>query len=459
MRKIIFAFLLILSIPLVNYSQGCAVQFSVTPNGCPTISFTAMGLLPIGVTATGWAWNFGDGGTSTLQNPTHTYTQNGTYQVCVTMTASNGCTHTSCQNLTISCISGGSTCNANFQNVMTNCPTVSFTDASTASPGTIISRNWDFGDGNSSSATNPTHTYAANGNYTVCLSILTSDTCTDTMCNTITVNCITPPGCNANPTWAYGTNGCPEVQFTDSSTTTPGSIISWTWDFGDGNTSTMQHPSHTYLANGTYNVCLTITTTDTCLDTHCVSVPINCIQSATCGASFGWDFDTLNGCPFVVFSDSSTASPGSLSSWTWNFGDGNSSTTQNPSHTYSADGDYQVCLDIVTSDSCSDQYCDSVSINCLTTIDVNYADEFGLKIFPNPTADQIEINFALESPAEVSFELYSIEGKVLESARLGKLIRGEKTLKIDLACHDFGAYILQLNIAGNQFIRRIIAVR
>ena len=107
-----------------------------------------------------------------------------------------------------------------------------------------------------------------------------------------------------------------------ASTSSPRSLTSWDWDFGDGNTSTSQNPFNVYMANGTYMVCLTISTSDSCSSTYCDTVVITCNGgSPTCNAAFQYV-----GCPTVSFTDYSTSSPGSITSWYWDFGDGNTDT-------------------------------------------------------------------------------------------------------------------------------------
>ncbi len=130
---------------------------------------------------------------------------------------------------------------------------VTFTDSSTNTP-TVWS--WNFGDSSTSTAANPSHTYNANGSYTVALTATNAggnNTCTKT--NYITV---APPAPVASFTSTPPTSGVAPltVSFTDTSTNTP---TAWSWNFGDGGTSTAQNPSHTYSSPGTYTVALTAT--------------------------------------------------------------------------------------------------------------------------------------------------------------------------------------------------------
>ena len=200
--------------------------------------------------ATSYSWDFGDGGTSTSQNPSHEYTAAGTYTVALTATNSCGSdTETKTDYITVTCTAPV----ANFSGSPTSGEvplTVSFTDASTGA----TSWSWDFGDGGTSTSQNPSHTYTAAGTYTVALTATNycgSDT--ETKTDYITVTCTAP---TANFSGSPMSGEVPlTVSFTDAST----GATSWDWDFGDGGTSTDQNPIYTYTAIGTYTVSLTVT--------------------------------------------------------------------------------------------------------------------------------------------------------------------------------------------------------
>ncbi|MCB9232505.1 MAG: PKD domain-containing protein [Bacteroidia bacterium] len=340
----------------------CQAGFQFTMPQCSTALFSSTSTASPGI-VTSYYWNFGDGGTSTSANPQHNYTSNGIYGVCLTIGTSNGCQSTFCDTITVNC-GQTPTCQAAFQAYGTTiCSTYVFSNSSTSSPGNITLFSWNFGDGGTSTNPQPTHTYTANGVYQVCLFISTSDGCQSTYCQYITVNCPPPPSCHAAFTWQFGPNGCPTVKFTGTSTSTAGNIISRVWNFGDGSTSTFQNPNHTYVADGIYPVCLTITTANNCTSTFCDTISITCINPVVCHAAFQWNF-TPNGCPSTKFTDYSTASPGTVTSWHWTFGDGGTSSQKNPSHVYQANGIYTVCLLITSSDGCTSTFCDVVHITC-----------------------------------------------------------------------------------------------
>lgn len=232
-----------------------------------------------------------------------------------------------------------------------------FTDQSTGSSilTPVNNWSWDFGDGNSSTSQNPIHTYATGGNYTACL-ISSDGTCSDTTCQTLFVP--TPQPCQAAFNFQVGINN--QVVFIDRSS---GGVAPYTyvWNFGDGTVNgTSSNSTHFYIATGSYTVCLYVTDATGCIDSTCQTVTIN--PTASCNASFTSSASGLG----VQFTDASSGlSPNSTNNYSWDFGDGNSSTVQNPANTYAAGGTYTVCLlfsSTLAGVTCVDTTCSTITI-------------------------------------------------------------------------------------------------
>lgn len=206
-----------------------------------------------GSAITSYAWDFGDGNTSAIASPTHTYVSDGEYQTVLTITNIVG-SSTKKQNVTVS----GFT--ADFVGIPNtgNAPlSVTFTDTSSTAL-VVDSYYWSFGDGTTSAAKNPpAHTYTNHAYYTVEHSI-TNGSVTSWMNRT---NYIDADGITANFTSDVTTGDYPlHVQFTDTSINTNSTPNAWIWDFGDGSTSTLQNPLHTYSIAGVYSVNFTVAT-------------------------------------------------------------------------------------------------------------------------------------------------------------------------------------------------------
>jgi PKD repeat protein len=136
-------------------------------------------------------------------------------------------------------------------------------DASTDSDGSILSRTWDFGDGSTTNATNPSHGYATGGDYTVSLTVRDDGGLTHTaqqVVSPVAPPPPPPPPPNEAPTAAF-TYSCSELTctFTESSTDSDGTVVAWVWDMGDGTGTSARNPTYTYEFAGTYTVELRVT--------------------------------------------------------------------------------------------------------------------------------------------------------------------------------------------------------
>lgn len=296
----------------VEPGEPLLADFSYTANGRTVIfSDTSVG------TPTSWEWDFGDGQTSTVRNPRHTYSRTGTYTVTLTVTNAFRVNDSTSQFLDLT--TGAPV--ASFQS-QANGLTVLFTDTSTGKP---IEWLWDFGDGSTSNAQNPSHTYAQAGTYRVTLTASNAAGSSSTI-NNVTVSLGAAP--KADFTFQVSRLN---AAFTDTSTGNP---TGWTWNFGDGSSSTEQNPTHSYAQAGTYTVTLTARNAG---GSSTKSQFVTVANPPT--ANFTFQVSGLQ----ATFTDSSTGGP---TAWSWDFGDGSASTAQSPSHEYAQAGSYTVRLTV-----------------------------------------------------------------------------------------------------------------
>lgn len=311
--------------------------------------------------STGYFWTFGDNTTSTAQNPIHTYTANGTYTVCLFIFSAPTCSASICKTITINCVSSSS-CSPNF--VDSACFSNGIKKFISTSTGTNSSTTyfWSFGDNTTSTAQNPIHTYTANGTYTVCLFMFSPPTCSASICKTITVNCVTSGSCNPNfVDSACFSNGTKKFISTSTGTNIN---TTYSWNFGDNTTSNLKNPIHTYTANGTYTVCLFIFSPPTCSASICKTISINCVNASTCQANYTYSSCVNGNLQFW----STSIGTSTNTNYNWSFGDNTNSNLKNPSHTYSANGLYVVCLTISDSTAnCFSTKCHTVTIACIST--------------------------------------------------------------------------------------------
>ncbi len=274
-------------------------------------------------TGVSYKWNFGDNGiyTSTgYTSQTHNYASSGTYTVSVVAFISGAAG--SCKDTARHVVTVLPSPTANFTDIpSTGCNTITtvFTDASTGA----ITWQWNFGNGVTFNGQSPPSQTYTTGNYTVTLLATSANNCKNTKTKTVIVY--------QKPVPQFTTNvGCANniVVFTDQSTHAAGdNITSWNWSFGDGSLRNYtQNPTHTYTAAATYSVILNVSTA------HCAdSITIPLIINPLPVVSFVNAPDS--GCPALVVSFTNTST--GVSTYHWDFGNGNTSTAVNPSQTFS----------------------------------------------------------------------------------------------------------------------------
>lgn len=362
-------------------------NFSFTANSCELtpVQFTDLTQTNGGPAITSWAWNFGDpssgiNNTSTTQNPLHAFSDVGTYTVRLVVTNANGCVDSIPDGQTIT-VNEAPLAQFSYDTACLAYPT-QFTDESTTGGGTILTWNWNFGDpgsgtNNTSTLQHPTHIYNLQGTYTVTLSVTNSNQCVKDTSMTVTVN----PKPAAMFTYTAACVG-DSTYFTDISTAPGSSIQSWNWDFGDGGTSTAQHPAHAFSTSGTYQVTLTVKNLLNCID----SVVIPVIARAKPVAAYTY---TSYFCPAgkVDFQDISTATGATITERLWIFPTMTVTGSPNPSYVFPTTNVWDTVKLIVTDTyGCRDTIRDSVFVKpafaFTFTNDTNNCEGYAMRFFP-----------------------------------------------------------------------------
>lgn len=340
-------FITVYSVPSVN--------FTGTPlSGCFPLpaQFTDQSLAGSGSIST-HEWDFGDGNLSAAQDPAHTYLGSGNFNVSLRVINSFGCATTVTKTQYVQIASGAKAAFTFTAPKACAVPsTINFTNTSTTISG-ILNSQWDFGDGTTSSAASPSHTYTKTGIFSVRLIVTNSTGCTDTITklNAISVG-------NVKADFSIPANVCQGGAFTlsNASPSTPTSV---TWDFGDGTTSTAINPSKFYNTTGIYTIKM-VANFGGCIDS--ISQPINVLSSPT----IIFSADKTGSCtaPLTV---NFTGNVSGGNTYFWDFGDGTTSNQQNPSHTYTSLGVYDVKLVGTNSAGCKDSLIKAGYIKIQTT--------------------------------------------------------------------------------------------
>jgi gliding motility-associated-like protein len=283
--------------------------------------------------------------------------------------------------------------------------TSTFSNSSTISSGNITNWNWDFGDGNTSVNNNGnsfTRNYTNANSYTVKLVTISDQNCvSDTATSTVAIHALPVPNFTM-PAAICMPNG--NAVFTNTSSIPGNGSMNYSWNFGDGSaTSTANNPSHVYTVSGPYTISLTATSSNGC--TKDTSKVLNAFYDKPVASFTVSPEELCQGSP-NTFTDLSTASNSTVSSWSWTFGDGSMSTTANPTKQYNQPGIYTITLTVKNAAGCtSDPFKDTVKVFVQPVVDAgpSFVVLEGTTVTFNPTVnDSTSVNFLWTPSADFS---------------------------------------------------------
>ena len=406
---------------IINLLNEPTANFSVdSMQGCQPLTVTFDNSSSPNATSFTWLLPGGTPAFSTQKNPTIVYNTPGKYTV--TLIASNA---SGMDTLRLdSFIVVNQLPSAAFTAVV-NDLTVNLTNTSTSG----VTYNWNFGDNTISTGFNPNHTYTNPGNYVITLTVMND--CGDaTFMQNISIGAAPQALFTVNRA-----NGCAPhlVNFTDAST---GIYVSRRWEFPGGNpaTSTEANPRVVYSAVGQYDVRL-IVTGALGSDTLQNIAVINVLASPAPSFSYTTDVTT------ITFNNTST----NAQSYQWTFGDGQTSTQQNPVHNFVAGGIYTVTL------NASNAYCgrstsQTIAVGLSSLDDLR---ESGIVIAPNPTQNQLFINAEILQQ-RLQYQMHNLQGQLLQTGNfIGKT-------ELDLSAFANGMYLLQLKSADKIWVAKVV---
>ncbi len=331
-------------------------------------------------------------------------------------------------------------CTANFTYTLGPNGTVTFSNTSSVGTGTPT-LFWNFGNGQTSNATNPSTTYTANGNYSVNLFIFAFPTCSTSITQTIAITNVTTTACSPNFTYTIGANG--NVTFTNTSTGTT-STTTFFWQFGNGQVGTTPNASTTYTANGTYSVTLTMLSIPNCSASITQTLSITNVSTTPCSANFTYTVGTNGN---VTFSNTSVGTT-STTTYFWQFGNGQAGSTPNANTTYTANGTYTVTLFIISIPTCSASVSQTISINNVVTGISNYEKESDLiHVYPNPASNELTLKGA-EGVMMTQLKIYDLTGRMVLTTE------SEPNAEIKLSSLGLnnGVYLYKINTSDQKTI-------
>ncbi len=361
---------------------GCWAYIKFEPTD--TLTYQFYGYVwsndPNGSTSASYLWDFGDGATSTEQNPTHAYAQDGVYSVSLMTVDSSGCEGYADE---IVCTLGGGTVDTFYY----GCQAMFWAEPTAGNPRTLVFHDnsfgevsawtWYFPDNTVSHEAEPSHTFPADGLYTITLVIQTTDSCESKIAMDVYVgdNPWNQWGCQAMflPIPADSTGGT-GYYFYDFSSSKSG-VDTWTWNFGDNTGSLEQNPFHVYAQPGIYKVSLTIFS-----------------AADSCSSVFSFDLDT-----------------------------------NDPMHFAAGGGPGMPVL----------------GLNGIVLATAEQPDFQGLRLFPNPSSDAVNLTFNAQTEGNYELRVSDLTGKIL-TQKLNRATAGANAVRVEIAALPQGIYLAQL---------------
>ncbi|MBK9284586.1 MAG: PKD domain-containing protein [Sphingobacteriaceae bacterium] len=298
-------------------------------------------------------WNFGNGNTSQLGNPIFTFPSAGNHTVQLTATSNHSCSTSVIQTIQILT---NPVANFSVNNVCQNAP-VNFTNNSYVQNGSITAYNWQFGNGLTSQLNNPVQIYNASGNFSISLTVVSSNGCSATALGNVTIHPL--PNVNFSaPNSCFGNN----TQYTNNSSISSGNISSYVWDFeNDGLSNSFQvNPTFGFPNPGSYTTVLTAVSNFNCVNSYSTQVNVYAVPTSSFSSSevcFGNK---------TKFTNLSTMQPGGqIISYAWNLGNGTFLGESNPQHQFNAPGTYTVVLYVLANNGCNSSYTSAVTVNAV----------------------------------------------------------------------------------------------
>jgi PKD repeat protein len=344
------------------------VQVQVADNSAPIAEISATpdsGIAPLSVqfdpqvqggdAPLEFAWDFGDGETSTSRRPSHTFQAAGDFSASVTVTDQNGDVAT--DSITITATDNTTPSAAPTATPDSGLAPLQVQLSSNASGGDgSLTYAWSFGDGNTSTSANPVHTYQSSGEFTASVTVTDQNSDSTTGSVDISVGSNLVPNANVSATPRDGVAPL-DIQFFGSASG-GNAPLSYQWNFGNGDTSSDQNPTYTYQTPGSYTATLVVTDDNGDSDSAPLTIEVIDNLVPQVSASATPDSGVV---PFNVNFNASVTNGDAPLSYEWNFGDGTpTSTAANPSHSYTTGGSYTATVTVT--DSNGDTATDTLAI-------------------------------------------------------------------------------------------------
>ncbi len=371
-------------------------------------------------------WDLGDGSTTNLKDVTHAYGTAGTFDVSLIVTSDQNCDDTTTIQVDVA---NSPVADFDIQNI-DSCSqnnNFDFINQSSIASGIISQYDWDFGNGATTSAVDSVNfAYSGTGAYSVRLIALGNGGCRDTISKTVRIH----PSPIADIV-ITDTSACfngHSIIIGNNSSLPGGGGLTYTWDFGDMNTSSSTTPpAITYASEGDYLIRLNAETSNGCISVDSQLVRI----FASPVAAFEGDSACVG--EAVQFTNNSTIGSGTIDQYNWSFGDGQVSSLPDPNHVYLGAGTYEVKLVVVSDEGCSDSLINKTAA----------------RVFTNPKADfTVEKLSSFDRLTTMLFTEQALDGAIWTWTIDGTNVSGGQTYEhtfSDTGTYNVGLWVESAN--------------
>ncbi len=427
-------------------SPSCSVNFSFNRNVSNGNQFT---FETANDTSSNFIWIFGDGSSSNVRLASHTYLLPGNYTVCLYKIKKDSSCATSICKLVTAIDSSAQSCFARFEATRFDSLGTNYGNFINLSTGSYTHLSWKFGSLGTGAGSPFVKAFPTSGIYPVCLSvfrIVNGDTvCSNTTCKNFNT---APSTSTCHASYSYTNLGQNTFSFTNLSTGTP---LLYSWKVNGTVVGTSQNLNYTFPSSGLYNVCLRVRKADSsCADDICRPVLINQYGTlSTCNANFSYQSNpTKPG--MIEFTNNSSSYDYSI----WDFGDGSSSPDANPSHLYSTNGTYTVCLNMMQmADSCSAMKCKDIVVDQATGI---HSEEMSFtQVYPNPFEGTLFADINSKINSEIELNIFDLSGRKLWTGK-DFVHKGNNLLEIKTSNIPEGICLLEIQSNNQSIVRKLI---
>jgi PKD repeat protein len=407
-----------------------------------------------------YAWDFGNGDTSTEANPTYTYNTPGMFIATLIVTDSEGLTGTSTIEITVNDVVGDNpTAVASADVTSGDAPLdVQFTGDQSTGVNDIVSYAWNFGDGETSTEANPTYTYNTPGTYNATLIVTDSEGLTGTSTIEITVGGVAVENPTAEASADVTSGEAPlVVSFIGDQSTGVNDIVSYAWDFGDGETSTDANPMYIYNTPGTFIATLIVTDSEGLTGTSTVEITVTGGVNLAPIAVISSSVEIGEALVEIIFTGDQSSDDTEIVSYAWNFGDGSTSDEVNPVHTFAEPGTYTITLIVTDNGGLVGET--NLALQVLDEKTVLENDDFEVVLSPNPSVDFVDVSFSGDFNMDdvIGLMIHDMSGRLIRRY-MPEEIADDNKFRISTAIFNNEVYVITLVMNSQEPISKRLVI-